>query len=76
MWGLAVCYPELFQISSEKEVSVADLMRFNDRFLHWEVHFTRAVQDWELGVLETSQMLSMGNWCFFFWGSGGGEWGG
>ena len=67
---LAVCYPELFQISSEKEVSVADHMRFNDGFLHWEVHFTRAVQDWELESLKLHRCYLWGIGVFFFGGVG------
>ena len=47
---------------------MAVLMRFNDGVLHWEVHFMRAVQDWELESLKL-------HGCYL-WGIGGGEWGG
>ena len=41
-------YPELFRICRRKEASVADLMRYTNGFLHWEIHFCRDVHNREL----------------------------
>ena len=35
--SLAVRYPELYRISCSKEASVADLMRYSNGVLHWEI---------------------------------------
>ena len=46
--SLADCYPELFRICRSKEASVADLMRFTNGVLHWEILFCRDVHNREL----------------------------
>ena len=46
--SLAVRYPELYRISCSKEASVADLMRYSNGVLHWEVQFCREVHNREL----------------------------
>uniref|UniRef100_A0A7N2M3X4 ELMO domain-containing protein n=1 Tax=Quercus lobata TaxID=97700 RepID=A0A7N2M3X4_QUELO len=51
--SLAVCYPELFRLSCNKDASVADFMHFTNVVLHWDLHFVRAIQDWELESLMT-----------------------
>ena len=46
--SLAVRYPDLYRISCSKEASVADLMRFSNGVLHWDIHFFRDMHDQEL----------------------------
>lgn len=51
--SLAVCYPELFWVCSNKEASIADLMQFTNGVLHWDLHIVWAIQDWKLESLMT-----------------------
>ena len=44
-------FPALFQIAQNKDVFVADLMRWNNGEMVWAVIFTRSFHDWELGSL-------------------------
>ena len=46
--SLVVRYPELYRISCSKEASVADLMRYSNGVLHWEIQFCREVHNREL----------------------------
>ena len=41
-------YSELFRICCSKEASVADLMRYTNGVLHWEIQFCREVHNCEL----------------------------
>ena len=50
--SLAVCYPELFRLSCNKDTSVADFMHFTNVVLHWDLHFVGAIQVWEFRVLD------------------------
>jgi hypothetical protein len=40
--------PELHRIARVQDAVVADHVHFRDDSVHWEVQFTRLVQDWEL----------------------------
>ena len=46
--SLAARYPELYRLSCSKEPSVADLMRFSNGVLHWEIQFCREVHNREM----------------------------
>ena len=45
---LRLSYLELFAISPNKEVYVADLMKFPNGVLFWDLNFRRDSEDWEL----------------------------
>ena len=49
--SLAVRYPELFRFSRDQEVSVAEVMKFNNGILFWDVSFFRGVHARELEAL-------------------------
>ena len=40
-------FPELYNISCNKEFSIANVMHFLNQRLHWDLLFSRAPQDWE-----------------------------
>ena len=46
--SLTDLYPELFRICCSKEASAADLMRYTNKVLHWEIQFCREVHNREL----------------------------
>ena len=48
---LKVVFPKLFNICLNMESSVAELMQLSNGVTHWDVHFSRLVQDWELESL-------------------------
>ena len=45
---LRVAFPELYCIACIKVAAVAEYIQFQGESVHWEVHFTRLVQDCEL----------------------------
>ena len=64
---LAISYPKLFRICRDKEASVAELMKFINEVLHWDVCFFRAVHDWGLEAL-SSFMDTIYGFCKGDWG--------
>ena len=45
---IAVSYLELFRFCWDKEASLAELMKFTNEILHWDVSFFRAAHNREL----------------------------
>ena len=43
---LRLCYSELCARSHNKEAYVADLMKFPNGVLYWNLNFVRGFQDW------------------------------
>ena len=54
---LKFVYPELYCIACVKDAPVADFVQFHGNAMHWEVTFTRLVQDWE--IESTSSFLEL-----------------
>jgi hypothetical protein len=48
---LKMSYLDLFNIARSTDVWVADNIQFQDENIHWNVIFTRPVQDWEVDVV-------------------------
>ena len=48
---LAASYPELYRFCRDKEASAAELMKFTNGVLHWDVSFFRAIHNWELEAM-------------------------
>lgn len=48
---LKVAFPKLFNICLNMESLVAELMQLSNGVTHWDIHFSRLVQDWELESL-------------------------
>ena len=51
--SLAVNYPELFRFCRDLEVSVVEIMKFDNGILFWDVRFFRGVHARELEALAT-----------------------
>jgi hypothetical protein len=48
---LRVSYPDLFSIAQRKDAWVVDNLQFREGKIHWNVIFTKPVQDWEMKVI-------------------------
>jgi hypothetical protein len=48
---LKISYLDLFSIACSKDVWVANNMQVQEGNIHWNVIFTRLVQDWEVDVV-------------------------
>jgi hypothetical protein len=46
-----VSYPELYHIARNKEAWVSDNMQILNKEVHWNVHFFREAQDWEVEMV-------------------------
>jgi len=44
---------------------MADLMKFSNGVLHWDLHFIRSVQDWELDSLSNFMGMIYGSSLYF-----------
>lgn len=44
---------------------MADLMKFSNGFSHWDLHFIRSVQDWELDSLSNFMGMIYGSSLYF-----------
>ena len=49
--SLKESFLELYDISCDRESSLADLMQFSNERIHWDVQFSQSVQYWEMGPL-------------------------
>ena len=45
---MSLRYPEIFVISRNKEAYVADVMKFPNGVLFWDLIFVRPLRDWEV----------------------------
>jgi hypothetical protein len=46
--SLKAAFMELYRITCVRDAAVANIIRIRSESVHWEVNFTRLVQDWEL----------------------------
>uniref|UniRef100_A0A2N9IUI4 Reverse transcriptase domain-containing protein n=1 Tax=Fagus sylvatica TaxID=28930 RepID=A0A2N9IUI4_FAGSY len=50
---LKEAFPGLYCLACIKDATVADSILFRGEDAHWEVNFTRTVQDWEIGTISS-----------------------
>jgi hypothetical protein len=48
---LKISYPNLFSIAWRKDAWVVDNLQFREGNMHWNVTFTKPIQDWEVEVV-------------------------
>ena len=54
---------ELYNIASNKDASVAELLLSSEANYHWNIGFTRPIQDWELeSVISFMDVIYFGSW--------------
>ena len=60
---LEINFPELYNIASKKDASVAELLSSSRANYHYKISFTRPVQDWELeSVASFIDLIYSGSW--------------
>ena len=50
-YPLKVAFLELYSITCDKDSLVAEVMQHSTGVIHWDVHFSRPIHDWELESL-------------------------
>ena len=50
---LRVPFPMLYRIAQRKDAILADVLGGQNGFIHWDIHFTHSIQDWQLESLHS-----------------------
>ena len=50
---MRLTFPKLYSIARYKDASIATLMSFESRMMHWNLSFIRSVHDWELELVSS-----------------------
>ena len=62
--SLTANYPKLFRFCQDKEVSVAELMKYTNSVLFWDVSFFRGEHALELEAMSGFMNTIYGSWFF------------